>query len=107
MQGDHERAKSHYEESLVVFRVLGDKMIASKSLDGLACIAGADGEARRAARLFGASEAMRVTLREAVAFQHSPEEEAWREPYRTTTRSRLGELAWEEALAQGRAMELR
>jgi DNA-binding CsgD family transcriptional regulator/tetratricopeptide (TPR) repeat protein len=106
LQGDHERAKSHYEESLVVSRVLGDKMIASESLDRLACVAGADGEARRAARLFGASEAMRVTLREAVAFQHSPEEEAWREPYRTTTRSRLGELAWEGALAQGRAMEL-
>ena len=49
---------------------------------------------------------MRETLSEAVAFQHKPEEIAWRGPYRATARSRLGETAWEEALAEGRAMGL-
>ena len=45
-------------------------------------------------------------MREAVAFEHTPQEDAWREPYRATTRSLLGEAAWEEALEQGRAMGL-
>jgi hypothetical protein len=40
-------------------------------------------------------------LIEAVAFQHSPEEEVWREPYRFTARSELGEASWEEGRAMG------
>ena len=104
LQGDYERARTSYEESLVVCKELGDKMVARDSLEGMACIAGAQGETLRAARLFGAVQALQETLREAVAFQLTPEEEAWREPYRTTTRSLLGEAAWEGALAQGGAM---
>jgi predicted ATPase/DNA-binding CsgD family transcriptional regulator len=106
LQGNHERARSYYEQSLVLCKELGDKMIASASLEGLACVAGAEGEAERAARLFRAAQALRETLREAVAYQLSPEEAAWREQYLATTRLRLGEVAWEEALTQGRAMGL-
>ena len=106
LQGDHDRARKYYEESLVVCKDLGDRAVASESLDGMACVAGAKGEFERAGRLFGAAQAMRETLREAVAFQQTPEEEAWREPYRGTARSRLGGPAWEEALAQGRAMSI-
>jgi predicted ATPase/DNA-binding CsgD family transcriptional regulator/Tfp pilus assembly protein PilF len=102
LQGDHERARVYYEKSLVLCKELGDKMIASESLEGLTCISAAEGEAERAARLFGAGEA----LREAVGYPHTPEEDAWREPYLDTTRSQLGEAAWEGALAQGQAMEL-
>jgi DNA-binding CsgD family transcriptional regulator/tetratricopeptide (TPR) repeat protein len=104
LQGDHERARTSYSESLVVCRELGDKMIASVSLEGLACVAGSNGKGERAGRLFGAAQALRV--REAVAFESTPEEDAWLEPYRATTRSLLGEKAWEEALEQGRAMGL-
>jgi predicted ATPase/DNA-binding CsgD family transcriptional regulator len=107
LQGHHLRAKSFYEESLAISKELGDKACASESLDGLACIAGATGEPARAARLFGAAEAMRDTLSEAVAFQHTPEEAAWREPSRARARSRLGETAWEDTLSEGRAMELK
>ena len=102
LQGDHERARTFYEESLMVSKELGDKMIARDSLEGLACISAARGEALRAGKLFGAAQALQETLREAVAYRHSPEEVAWREPYRATTRSRLGEAV----LAQGRAMGL-
>jgi predicted ATPase/DNA-binding CsgD family transcriptional regulator len=107
LQGDHDRARPFYRESLAVSKELGDKACASESLDGLACIAGAEGDAGRAARLFGAAEAMRETLSEAVAFQHTPEEVAWREPFLVRARSRLGEQAWEEALRRGRAMRLK
>jgi len=106
LQGDYERARTSYQESLVVCKELGDKSIASESLEGMACISGAQGEALRAGRLFGAAEGLKETLREAVAMQHSPEEEAWREPYRASARSLLGEASWAEALAQGRAMSL-
>src|SRR3712207_7048743 len=34
LQGDHERAKTYYEESLMLCKELGDKMIASNSLEG-------------------------------------------------------------------------
>jgi DNA-binding NarL/FixJ family response regulator len=104
LQGDRERARSSYEESLVVSKELGDKMIASESLEGMACISVAQGEAQKAGRLFGAAEALKETLREAVALQHGPEEEAWRERYRATARSLLGEATWKETLRQGRAM---
>jgi predicted ATPase/DNA-binding CsgD family transcriptional regulator len=106
LQGQHETARSYYEESLVLCKELGERMIASESLQGMACIAGAKGEALRAARLFGAAQALWETLREAVAFELTPEEEAWRQPYRATARSHVGEAAWAEALAQGRAMGL-
>jgi predicted ATPase/DNA-binding CsgD family transcriptional regulator len=106
LQGDHERARTSYEGSLMVSKELGDKMIASESLGGMACISAARGEALRAGKLFGAAEGLQETLREAVAYRHSPEEEAWREPYRATARSRLGEAVWEEALAKGQAMGL-
>jgi len=102
LQEDHERAKSYYEESLALCKELGDKLIASESLEGLACISETEGEAERAAKLFGAAQ----TLREAVGYRHSPEEDAWREPYLAAARSQLGEERWEEILAQGRAMSM-
>jgi predicted ATPase/DNA-binding CsgD family transcriptional regulator/Tfp pilus assembly protein PilF len=106
LQGDHERAKTSYQESLTLCKELGDKMIASESLEGLACSSAAQGKGERAARLFGATEALHETVREAVAFEHTPEEAAWREPYLATTRSRLDEAAWQAAWAEGRAMSM-
>jgi non-specific serine/threonine protein kinase len=103
LQGDHERAKNYYEENLALSKELGDKTGVADSLEGLACVAGTDGEAERAAKLFGVSD----VLRETVGYKHSPEEDAWREPYRATARLLLGEDSWEEALAQGRAMGLK
>jgi predicted ATPase/DNA-binding CsgD family transcriptional regulator len=102
LQGDHERAKNYYEENLALCKELGDKTGVAGSLEGLACVAGTEGEAERAAKLFGVAD----VLCEAVGYQHMPEEDAWREPYRAAARSLLGEVAWEEALAQGHAMGL-
>ncbi len=100
--GDHERAKATYKESLTLCKELGAKLVASESLEGLACISGAEGEALRAAKLFGAAQA----LREAVGYQHMPEEHALREPYLTAVRSTLDTASWEAALAQGQGMGL-
>jgi serine/threonine-protein kinase PknK len=81
---------------------LGDSLTPPNSLEGLACIFGAEGQAERAARLFGAAEA----LREAVGSEHMPEEDAWSEPYLTAARARLDEASWEEAWTEGGAMSM-
>jgi predicted ATPase/DNA-binding CsgD family transcriptional regulator len=97
--GDKERAKTWYEEHLRLSQELGNKLIAAESLEGLACAVGPKGEAERAAKLFGAAQA----LREAVGYQKSPNERAVQEPYLEAARSRLEEL-WEAACAEGRTM---
>jgi predicted ATPase/class 3 adenylate cyclase len=99
-RGDREQARAAYEEGLALCTELGDKMVAWAYLDGLACVAGTEGGAERAARLFGAAEA----LREAVGWPLNPEEEALREPFLDAARSKLDEASWEEAWAGGRAM---
>ena len=107
LRGDHERARPFYEESLAVSKELGDRACASESLDGMACVASSSGDASRAGTLFGAAEAMREGLRDAVVFGHTPEEAAWREPHRAGARSVLGEARWGAALAGGKAMGLK
>jgi DNA-binding CsgD family transcriptional regulator/tetratricopeptide (TPR) repeat protein len=106
LRGDHEWARTFFVESLVVSKELRDRMVARDSLEGMACISAAEGKALRAGRLFGATQGLQETLREAVAYRLTPEEEAWREPYRAANRSLLGKTVWEEALARGRAMGL-
>ena len=97
---DRERARDLYQENLVLCREIGDKLVASASMDGLACYAASGGEARRAARLFGAAQA----LREAVGYALKPRERALREPYLTIARSWPDEAAWETTFAEGQAM---
>jgi predicted ATPase/DNA-binding CsgD family transcriptional regulator len=98
--GDLGRARAQFGENLMLSEERGDKRTLLMSLEGLACVAGAEGEAIRAARLFGAAEA----LMEAIRYRLVPQERAVLEPYRASIRSRLGEAAWEEA--HGRAMRL-
>jgi len=99
-RGGPERARAAYEEGLALCAELGDRMAVSAYLDGLACVVGTEGGAERAARLFGAAEA----LREAVGWHLFSEEEALKEPYLRTARSQLDEASLEEAWAEGRAM---
>jgi ATP/maltotriose-dependent transcriptional regulator MalT len=100
--GEPQRAKAQFEEDLTLSKELDDKATIVTSLEGLACVAGANGEALRAARLFGAAEA----LMEATGFRGVPQESAMLEPYRASARSRLGEAGWDEALAEGRRMSM-
>ncbi len=89
-----------HEESLVLCRELGDQLVASESMEGLACAAWARGEAERAARMFGAAQ----TLRETIGYEHAPREQALREPFLTAVRSRLDEASWEAAFSEGHRM---
>jgi non-specific serine/threonine protein kinase len=98
VRGDHERAKALYIESLALSQELGDRLIAAKSIEGLACAA----EAERAAKLFGAAQ----MLQEAVGYSPTPIENTLWEPYLAAARSRLDEATWKAAFAEGQVMTL-
>jgi ATP/maltotriose-dependent transcriptional regulator MalT len=100
--GEPQRAKAQFEEDLTLSKELGDRATITTSLEGLACVAGANGEALRAAKLFGAAKA----LMEATGYRFGTLESDMVEPYRTSARSRLGEAGWDEALAEGRTMSM-
>jgi DNA-binding CsgD family transcriptional regulator len=102
LQSDNERARIAFQEGLILCKELGNRLDASESLEGLACISAAEGAAELAAKLFGAGEA----LHEAVGHVQLPEEAALREPYLATVRSQLDEASWGAAWAQGRAMSM-
>jgi predicted ATPase/class 3 adenylate cyclase len=101
LRGDYERAETLHKQSLTVSQDLGDKLIASESLEGLACTAGAQGEAERSAILFGAA----AGLREAEGYQQAPRDLSLREPYLAAARSLVDEAAWSAAREKGRSME--
>jgi predicted ATPase/class 3 adenylate cyclase len=101
LQGDYERAETLHKQSLRVSQDLGDELIASESLEGLACTAGAQREAERSAILFGAAEG----LREAEGYQQAPRDHSLREPYLAAARSLVGEAAWGAAWKKGRSMQ--
>jgi len=98
-QGDRTAAMKHFRESLTIRKKTGAKRGIAESLGGIACVIEA---AEKAARLLGASSA----LREAIGAPVPPVE---RDPYNeciAATRARLGEAAFGAAWAEGRAMTL-
>jgi tetratricopeptide (TPR) repeat protein len=96
LRGDHARAAAAYQERL---HLSGDGWHLRWSLEGLATIAAACGEAERAARLFGAAEALRERLG-VVLVPRLAEYAATVAPVRAA----LGEAAFAAAWATGRAM---
>ena len=101
LDGDHDRARAIFEENLVLCKDLNDRVVFSMSLEALACVAAAVGEAARAATLLGATEALQE-----VGYHLYSQEWALREPYLASARSQLHETAWQVALAEGRAMSM-
>src|SRR5829696_2091597 len=101
IRGDRQKAEALHEECLVLCRELGDKLIGAESIEGFACAAGAVGAAERAARLFGAAEA----LREATGNQQAARAHALRAPYLAAARAQVDEATWSAAWEMGRYME--
>jgi predicted ATPase/DNA-binding SARP family transcriptional activator/DNA-binding CsgD family transcriptional regulator len=99
-KGGHERVKALSQESLALLQIAEDEQHVPDCLEIMAGGAGAQGLARRAARLWGAAEAMR----EAIGVPLQPEDRKLLDPYLATARSNLGEVAWQTSLAEGRAM---
>jgi predicted ATPase/DNA-binding SARP family transcriptional activator/DNA-binding CsgD family transcriptional regulator len=99
-RGDHGRVRVLGEESLELLQRAGDRQHIADCLEIMAGGAGVRDRAHRAARLWGAAEA----LREEIGVPLQPENLQLLEPYITAARLGLGEVTWQTALAEGRAM---
>ena len=99
-RGDLERVQALCEESLELLQKAEDKQHIADCLEIMAGGAGAQGRAQRAARLWGAAEA----LREEIGVLLQPEDRRVLDPYLEAARSSLGEVAWQVTLSEGRAM---
>jgi tetratricopeptide (TPR) repeat protein len=95
-------ARTFLKESLNLAEELGDKALTVQNLLELAGIAGALGEALRAARLFGATDESCQVL----AAYFVPSERERHDSLRAAARARLSEGAWKEAWAEGSVMTI-
>ena len=103
-EGDHERAARLLVEGLTLSVEIGDENNVAYCLEGLAAIAADENELERAARLWGAAEALLEKI-EVLTYPHVPDRSLHQRQV-ADARDRLKAEAWKEAWAQGRAMTL-
>ena len=96
------KAAQIFRESLAPAWDLGLNREVQGALEGFACLAGAKGEAERAARLWGAAQA----LHETKNIPRDPDFLAEAVARISAVRSGMGEEVWEQAWRKGRAMTL-
>jgi len=99
---DHERAGDLFEEGLKLSAELGNEADVAHCLEGLASVAGAEGRIARAARLWGAAEALLEKI-EAAVYTYVPDRSLHRSRV-AAARTRLNEEEFEAAWAEGRTM---
>jgi tetratricopeptide (TPR) repeat protein len=102
LQEDLGRAADLYGESLSLSWDTRLNQIIQGALEGFACLAGAEGQAERAGRLWGAAQA----LHETKGIPRDTDFLAEADARISAVRSGMREQAWEEAWRQGRAMTL-
>jgi tetratricopeptide (TPR) repeat protein len=102
LQDDLGRAAGLFRESLSLSWDTGLNLIVQSDLEGFACVAGAKGETERAARLWGAAQA----LHETKGIPRDPDFLAEANARISAVRSGMGEGAWEVAWREGRALTL-
>ena len=102
LQGELARAITLFQEALGPLQELGDRWMLARSLEGLAAVHSLQSEHRRAARIYGAAEALRETIGAPVNISLRPDYD-----YRVADACRaLGATVFEAAWAEGRAMSL-
>jgi hypothetical protein len=99
---DARQARVCTRESLALFRELGSQINICLCIEGLASVAGMHGEAERAARVFGAAQA----LREAMNIDYAPLTERHYARHREAAHAAIDASAWAAAWAAGRALSL-
>ncbi len=100
--GNVARARAFLEEGIAVWRELGDRRGIARCLEALAELWGAQGQPERMARLLGAAQ----TLRETVCSPRSLPERTRHERSIAAARAAVGEPAFTQNWAAGRAMPL-
>jgi hypothetical protein len=101
-EGNYDRARALYQESLILRRQVGHQVALAQSLEDFAVLAGREQRAARAVRLLGAGEAFCGTIGARPPVAGSTDYE------RTVSEGRaaLGEAAFAAAWAEGRALSL-
>ena len=98
--GAYAEARAFFEESLDLFRQIGDRRGSAYLLEGLAAVTVAEGDAVAGARLWGAANA----LRDQTGALLSPQECVQQETRLGRARQALSEKAFAVAFAEGRAL---
>ncbi|HET6261938.1 MAG TPA: tetratricopeptide repeat protein, partial [Chloroflexia bacterium] len=101
-QSNLDEASAYFKDGMVELRDIGNKAAVGGCLDGLAQRAAAEGKPERAARLFGAADAITKATGEAVPLANRAEYAQIVEGVRDS----LGKEAFEAAWDQGQAMPL-
>jgi non-specific serine/threonine protein kinase len=108
-RGHYDRATEIFKEGLSLFRKRGDKRSIVECLEGLAAVAGAEGQPERAARLYGVAEALRKAIDVSLTpsfFPPLPPDRADHDRSVAAARAGLGEEAFKAAWEEGRRMKI-
>jgi predicted ATPase/predicted Ser/Thr protein kinase len=100
LRADHTLALSLYRQSLALWQELGEQPELPQPLDHVGAVFAACGHHERAARLWGAAEA----LREMISVPRPPSEAGDYDRHVSAARAASGEEAFAAAWEQGRAM---
>jgi predicted ATPase/DNA-binding CsgD family transcriptional regulator len=103
-EGKDEQARNLFEEGVRLSAELGNEADVAHCLKGLASMYGAEGKLVRAARLWGAEEALLEKLEDSV-YTYVPDRALHRSQV-AAARSQLDEAAWAAAWTEGRMMSL-
>ena len=101
-RGDTGRAAAQLHESLLACRELGDLGLAGRCLMALAGVAGATGQAVRAARLYGTAQALRA----ATGTDEGQLNRQGSRQHLDAARAAIGDEAFAAAMAEGSALAL-
>ena len=99
--GDYDMARSWFKQSFILQDQMADRLGIVGILEGLAALATAEGEAARAARLWGASE----VIREEIQAPIFPTNRPLYDDYVAAARATLGNVAFDRAWQAGRMMD--
>jgi len=101
-RGDQVGAEAWFVDALRMMQVKEPRVgpMGAAALEGMAGVAGAQGHAERATRLFGAARALRTKIGAPLW----PANGAWYEQRVTAARTDLGDDAWRAAWEKGEAL---
>jgi non-specific serine/threonine protein kinase len=98
----HERARGLLQEGVALAAEAGNETNVAYFMEGLAAVAASEGRLARAARLWGAAEALLEKI-EVAAYIYAPDRSIYQGQV-SAARTQLDEAAWQAAWAEGRAM---
>lgn len=99
-KGDRRRAEAWFREGLARSSKAGDRAYVAFDLEGLAQVAAEDEQWDRAARIWGAADALRTAIRMPIAPVDGPRYQRWLLPIT----QHLAESDWDRLRHEGREM---